>query len=484
MLGKWQEMDGRQRVRFLAVRGALSIGGTFAAITATVSLTADDALEPLSWVADVQYSDTFWHMNGDIGINGLRITPFQGDASETISVDRITVHTPGFIWLARASTASPEERTPGVLPDGSIEPSLPPMDRLGVTIEGLRFAAQSYLPEHLSWVGLDSAAPFEAAGCGTEDYFSPGELEDMGLPDTRQHMTVMLEAASYDVVRMSVELVTPEVSSIRIERTERTENAERWITSLAEAIPPGEGRHIETLVKIEDAGFVKARNAACAKRLSITPAQFVERHMAAVKRLALVYGAVPDESILAAYRDFATNGGKLELSSRPMTEIPEEDWDQFSQADQLKLRNVTWTRNGRSQPLAMSFVVPQPLPSSDAFVAMEQELTAELELERSLAANFGARGATARAKRAPKPTEALAAQAPPVPVSRSGQDLRYEELKDFVGRKVRVNTQQFLGQLATVEKFSDKSVVLRVHFTGGTATYELPRESLRRIVAM
>ena len=59
-----------------------------------------------------------------------------------------------------------------------------------------------------------------------------------------------------------------------------------------------------------------------------------------------------------------------------------------------------------------------------------------------------------------------------------------QQLEEFVGRKVRVNTTQMLGQIATVEQYGPKSVRLRVHFTGGTATYDVPRDNLRRIVAM
>jgi hypothetical protein len=390
------------------VRGVLSVVGTFVGITTMVTATADNALAPLYYFADVKYDDTFWHMNGDVGITGLKITPLEGAASEQVAVERITVHTPGFLWLARAAAATRRNAPPEIGADGALEPTLPAMDRVGLTVEGRRFSAESYFPEELAWVGVDSAAPFEAAGCGSEDYFSSGELRDMGLPDSRQRLRLMVEATSWDVVRVSAELVAPEVSSIRIERSMRTSNAERYITLLAEGIPQEEGKHIDTVVRVEDAGFVKARNRLCASRLSLSEDAFIERHVAAVTRLALVFGAVPADDFVAAYRDYAANGGSFEIRSRPMTNIPEEDWGQFTPEDQFKLRNVTYTRGAQELPLAMSFVEPRPLPAAGGVVSLADEVGAELELERALAAGMQSRGAAARARSRLRPRSSRA----------------------------------------------------------------------------
>lgn len=486
MLGKWRQMDSGERMRFVAKRGVLSIVGTFLGITTMVAVTADEALAPLHWVADVHYDDTFWHMNGDVGITGLSITPFDGAASERISVEKITVHTPGFLWLVRAAAASRKQRGVMVAEDGTLEPSLPAMDAVGVTIEGLRFAAESYFPEELSWVGVDSAAPFEALGCGDEDYFSAGELRDMGLPDSRQLLRFRAEATAYDLVRLGIELSTPGVSTVRIARTLRVRNARDYVTLLAEGVPSLEGKHVDTVVEVEDHGFVRARNALCAQRLAMTEQAFVERHLAAVRRLALVHGAIPADDVLATYRDYATRGGTVALRSAPMTAIPEEDWDQFSPDDQFKLRNVSYVRDGREAALAMRFVEPRPLPADPTQVSLEDEVSAELALERQLALGLGTRGAEARARRAPTPEApvALVVEPPKPALPERGRDIAYEELAKLVGRKVKINTTQMINRLATVEAYTAEAVRLKVHFTGGSATYTVPRGDLTRIIMM
>jgi hypothetical protein len=134
----------------------------------------------------------------------------------------------------------------------------------------------------------------------------------------------------------------------------------------------------------------------------------------------------------------------------------------------------------------MSFTEPKPLPADPtALATIEEQVTAEMELERQLALGATARGAAARARREPRAVASVAEPAlPEAPKPKTGQEISFDELGDYVGRRVRINTTQMLNRVATVEKFSKEAVTLRVHFTGGSATYEFSRDNLRRIVVM
>jgi hypothetical protein len=92
-----------------------------------------------------------------------------------------------------------------------------------------------------------------------------------------------------------------------------------------------------------------------------------------------------------------------------------------------------------------------------------------------------------RARRAPAAEAAPAVVASEAPVDARpppGTEIRYEQLRDLLGRRFRFNTAQMLGSVATVENYTESAVTLRVHVSGGFATYKVSRENLRRIIVM
>ena len=62
---------------------------------------------------------------------------------------------------------------------------------------------------------------------------------------------------------------------------------------------------------MQDLGFVKARNAWCAKKDGVDYRTFVARHVDTVVRMLEAGGLAADAASIEAYRSFAWEGGEL-----------------------------------------------------------------------------------------------------------------------------------------------------------------------------
>ena len=148
---------------------------------------------------------------------------------------------------------------------------------------------------------------------------------------------------------------------------------------------------------VQDEGFVKARNAYCAKKDGISTKEFVDRHMASVQRVLAVIGLDPGASTRSAYRRYAETGAPLDLVLSYSPTISGERYYDADIGRWLGYMHGGFNVDGRTVGVGMSAITPRPFPEAEDY----ETTWSVLEKERNLLAARQAESETVTTVAAP-----------------------------------------------------------------------------------
>jgi hypothetical protein len=491
-----------------------------------ISHAAQMLASPYAGYAEVSFGSAFYTAKGGFGVRDLRIRPLHTDASPT-TASEVLIETPGWLWTLQALHPDPtaqfslplarrlqgirsgglEESPPPMPADG--KPAIPPTRRLAIEVKHLVLDFSGFLPEELDHFGWASASIFEAEGCAGAVHWRGEDLRAMGLPWSGSHFRWEYRATGPNEVLELTELVTPEVSGLRIQRQVTSPDPLTYLVNAG----LGESLLTESYT-IRDQGFVAARNRYCAAKDGVTLPALLQRHMDSVERLLSVDGLRPTGDLRSAYLRFAREGGEIALEARPSQSVPFSEYHRYSLTEQLRLYAGEFRRD-EAAPVAFRFQRIRPRPFPDDFTGstldrmlaeraerVEQGQAAEPADESPLpsddepAANVALFGTVLRRARRsvfeeppPPPEEAAAETASGPDAAGAGsagmaspvRTIEFEQLPQHIGRSVRltlVTGRQPRGEVETVQ---ENGLTLRVRLPSGYATYDIPRANIRRI---
>ena len=181
------------------------------------------------------------------------------------------------------------------------------IDNMRVEFEGVETIGWVGLSDELTYAGDSTASPFDAEGCIQDNFWVSGELSNMGLISGKAKL--MFEwRTDGDRMFLSQVMEVPELSKIEYIGEYKT-NKSGWFESWDDLTIISENW------TIVDEGFVKARNAYCAKKDNVTENIVIERHIAAVDRYLKSQGIAVSSQAKNIYQSFVKNGGTLVLST-------------------------------------------------------------------------------------------------------------------------------------------------------------------------
>lgn len=437
-------------------------------------------LAPYTQVADVSYHQPFFTWTGDIGVNDLRIDPNEdaGDL-QPLRARRITVDMPSWGVLMQIAGAfdsndrSEQEQASATLP------FIDKIDHVGVRLEGLQAEFDDGLPEALQDVGLASAAPFEAEGCVGDGYWVGDELTGMGLPYDGVDLQVGLSTdAANGTVSVQGSLASPHAS--RVEFVQRYK-----ASSLASFLDSEDDAQIVSYerIAVQDAGFVKARNAFCAKRDGVSEGEFVERHIAAIRRRLQAMGLQAGPAIEQAYRSYLAKG-TLVVEAHPSASIRQADYHHYAVADQQRLYNATLSVAGLAPvPLRLAETPARPIPEN--FDGSTWDLVAQEAAHPELVMAGPARAVSLSGRASLFAAPAPVAAAPTVAAAVADDaPLTYDDLAEHVGDRMLVTTIYGDKRIGRIESFSKRDIGLRVYVAAGYAIQHIERSQIRSIEAL
>lgn len=183
-----------------------------------------------------------------------------------------------------------------------------PVENVSFVYEDIRNPEGYALFDDIGVFGPSSASIFEAEGCGENGYWTESELSSaMGLSTSPGTLKVEFAHEGDSVVRTS-SFSAPGAGSATFIATASAIESRDTLFGI-----PRFGALRKLGMTLSDDGFIKARNNYCAQITKVSVEQFIENHMAVVKRILLAGGAKASDGMLAVYRNFATNGGELEI---------------------------------------------------------------------------------------------------------------------------------------------------------------------------
>ncbi len=448
----------------------------------------DEVENLLAYAAETtegSYRKVSYSLDGSVEATDLEIAPGNAPAgSAPARIGRVSMKTPGLIWMLRAGTP--------------FEDAYPATKSLSIRIENAEWAnwGMGRLVPALAWIGPYSGAVFEAAGCESNEWFSRAELaQAFGATEPGGTIQIDFEVAG---PRTLVQRSTFGDSGGSLARQEieysLAEDAEDFLESDTET-----WRTTRERWTIEDQGFVRKRNRHCAGESNISESEFIDRHVASVQRLLLADGFIADSAVIAAYRSFVQDGGKLVWETRLRSGQAVEDFDENSVLPSILSVNDTLrvAYSGR-------FVDPVALPA----LGSQRSLVAVLRHEGTLppaaigtsavASTVAAQNTRAPPSRTsgaePQPTPARPDTVALNPPQGPGQPaavgvprverLTVRDLPRRVGRAVLVTLRSGRAHQGYVESATGSAVRLKVTRRGGSATLTFARDQIASVEAI
>jgi hypothetical protein len=264
------------------------VGAMYLLMRLWVGSAIEDAID--SSPENITYDSIFLRWSGDFGIEGVKGShPLPDGSEKAYTADRMVVHTPGLLWLARIGWAGKSDELP---------------DDFGVTIENARLVDDSDSSTG-NWANL----PFDAVGCGKRE-LTRGDMAEMGMGDLKRNITMRLTRLDDHASTFRMAIDTPGVGGTEAEMEIGIERPLEW-----EQGPQGLiGAPIKSgSTTFTDHGFIAARNAWCGKRAGLGPDAFVAHHMQKLQRHLAEKGMTLGVGALERYKDWVAKGGELKI---------------------------------------------------------------------------------------------------------------------------------------------------------------------------
>jgi|GEM_PF-1753801 len=340
--------------------------------------------------------------------------------------------------------------------------------------------------DELSPFGNFTGAPFEAEGCVNDTMWLQKEVGEMGLPSRGVNLMIAFNSEGRHLVK-SQSLSAPGVGSVYLRR----ELIKHDKFSLFSLIESGLSEVASDEWHVKDQGFVAARNRHCALTDKISEDEFVNRHMASVKRLFESEGVAMTPEIEDAYRAYASKGGGLDLTAKydpPISALKDANKDFI---DILARVQGKLTVAGKTQALALVPVTARPLPENEAistFALVEREAgrpiaaapakPAPVDTAASERIDVTVTAPPGSKKGAPAPV----APPPPVEVASvvpesdaEGAITQYADLSNYLGKRLIVHVQGRPPARVELLRVVEGGILVRRHMPGGDVDYVLDR---------
>ncbi len=346
-----------------AIRGGLSASMTrILVLVAVLAVVIFLALGTATFVAgralliayphaEATYKGALPTLTGNVVIDQVRVASPDDPETPVLTFRRATVHTPGLWWYLRMMINRGRK-------------SIPDVDAWRLELEDADSPmGLEYTLGDLGVFGATSASPFEAEGCAKDGAWSADEIREMGL--SPGPTTVVFDwRVDGQLLTTSESVSTPGVSSVRYERKEQMDDRRLNLLVLDFA---GESQMRAERWEVNDEGFVAARNRWCMRKDGVDERLFIERHVAAVKRLLAAEGMSVGTTAESVYRDFARRGGAIAFGgtyreSISYSQYSEEDW-----IDSLRHIAVTLDRLNRSEPLGWQIIPKRAIPEKPEY---------------------------------------------------------------------------------------------------------------------
>ena len=379
--------------------------------------------------AEISYGGIEVSPAGSLGVTRLRIAPNM--VNDVITIGAIRMHAPNILALLKTRWQLGQGELPGALSlsvrefelplHGGILGASPPPSRQSSPLEDL-----------------------DALGCGQVAHLGGTEWQEMGYDHFIGNVEIgyHLDAAR-NVLAVRVDSNTRDWATLNMDIGFAIPGTVRSIMELAAQTKP---RLASLNITIQDDGFNQRRNNYCAAKAGKTIDDYLANHVRLLVERLGANGINLGPGLIAAYRKFLVDGGRITLTATPPAPIDPTELQHYTAEDVIKLLGLKMQVNGEA-------VTDLSVSWDSAKVA--HALGAEPEPEQS------AEEAT------PAPVEQV------VMIQKSYHPTPVGELGQHVGKIAKLKTATgatFRGQLEAV---AEGIVKIKIRKSGGSVTLSL-----------
>lgn len=274
--------------------------------------------------AEVNYSYIYASPFGSAGIKGLEILPYGVD--DKFLIDNVSVQGKNFFSLLTINRAFGQ----GQLPKS-----------LHVILEDVQIPLDSRLLQNR--FGEPSLQlPLEFIPCGGVDSLGPTELQALGYKDL--HLNLSL---AYDIneLKPSMELtVTFNHQTMLAISTKAQLTLSQAMLSLTDLLTMSP-RLSELTVLLDDLSLVERLNRFCANKENIRASAYIDKQINYLQYYLQTQGITFSSNLIALYREFMTQGGKIKITASPQRPLPLNVLTHRSLKHTLDMLNLAITVN-------------------------------------------------------------------------------------------------------------------------------------------
>ena len=297
----------------------------------------------LAPAAQVQYGSVAAGLDGGVDLSQVTVSIAHDRVHEVWRASQVGIGTPGALWLLRRLLSGDD--------------SFP--EHLAITVKGLQVPAAAFGTGTAALNPL-SLVPFETLGCGIVSRFSVADYQRMGLnPGVQQQRLEYRYDPAAATLTLIADLASPPFSAINLRTELQKFDPRQFVIGGWQKLHVG-----EVSVTYGDSGYLAKRNRFCAQQAAISPAAFLDQHVAAVEALLNEHGVQPSPQVTGLYRSLVGEGGRISVLSLPPAASTVGQL--LAETPDVMTRQLNLTARRNDAPPVMvrlGFVAPETTPS-------------------------------------------------------------------------------------------------------------------------
>ena len=328
------------RLRSSLLLATLLVGVGVGALELVARSTARELAQALEPVATLHYESAGIAIDGSIRLREPRLTINRGIWKGRVMARVADLRGGGPFWLLAHALGR--------------GPQLP--EQMRIHTRGLHLGDEATGVPLGGWFGTSDLALFENLGCGS-DALSDKDRVRMGIETHERDDEFRYQfAPPTHSLAISMDLHSKGVAAIHASAQLTGFAGKQWLEPAALT----ELRVARVSFGYQDFGYFARRNQFCAQWLGVSAAQFIEKHLEAVRAFLGVRGITPGREVLSLYEKLATGGGSLKLTSLPDSSWLPAEINAYPKEDLLRRLNIT-ARLEDAPPimLRLSFAAPE-----------------------------------------------------------------------------------------------------------------------------
>lgn len=442
----------------------------------TLRSTAYAMLSPLDSIGETRVRNVGYSLTGHLHVYGTTLE--FGDNSEGIRVGDIDLETPGFWWVAQQvlpkGKPSKASKLFGAVGGGG-DWYYPETPKLSLYLRDVNWGDYSvgHLITDIDWVGSYTGALFEAEGCPEDAYWTSTDLsERLALDPGSGDIEIRYEVIGDRKLARRVHFGNDHLSELIIESEyELPGPAKHWLDLLWY-----DWRTTKIRWTVTDHGFVAKRNQWCAEQAKVDVTTLVDRHIASVQRVLAANGLKADDTLMQAYRGYASEGQSLVWETHLSPGLALEDYAEKSYDSAMAALAPTLTVGGHAVAYTMAGVAEKPMPDYAVSVWELIEIESGRRPRPGTSADTAAPAAVAASESPSAVTTTVTPTSAPADPS-----LSVEHLEKAIGLRVQLGLEGHRKMIGVVEAVDKKLLHMKISMGGGYAQVEVNRERIASI---